>query len=424
MNNRSSRRFLPRASLMVAAALLGTAPTAQADIFDVNGTAAGFGITANTSYDWLTSGYWSDGTAAANDAGTAATVTWQGSVSVNEQAYFVGTGTAGQNYTVRLGPTGSTNVYFQNLALNIKADGSAAITGGSGDVTIGNLGDTGTLILRASNGFGAHGGGTLTINNGISLNTLTANFRGGSVIINGVVSGTGASKLTYGSTGLGLSTGTLTLANVANTYAGRTASDFITTGYAVAVTRLANGGSASSLGTSSANIGLNGGTLRFIGAGTQSTNLGFNIGSAGAFIEAEGASPADTITFSGAPTYSAANLVRAITLTGSNSGANTLAFAYGNNGSGANTLTKSGAGTWVISAANSYTGGTTVSGGRLVAANVAALGAAGQMVRLASGSGFGTLDLATDTTANAYVVDLGSAAGSGGTVLVLSLIHI
>jgi len=402
---------------MVAAALLGSAPSAKADIFDVNGTTAGFGITADASYNWLGASLWSDGALAANDAGTAATVTWQGTSAVSEQAYFIGAG-AGLNYTVRLGTTGASNVFIQNLALNVNAGGAAALTGAAGNLTIGNVGDTGALTLRAANSIGAQAGGTLTINNGVNLNTFAMSFRGGSVVINGVVSGTGASKITYGTGTFGLTSGTLTLANTANTFAGRTNADFVPANYTLAVTRLANGGQSSSLGTSSANIGINGGTLRFIGVGAQSTNLGLNIASGGAIVEASGATTSDTISFSGAPTYSAGNQAGTITLRGTNTGANTMAFNYGNNGSGVNTLTKSGDGTWVISGTNSYTGGTTISGGRLVAANVAALGAAGQTVNLSGTGGFGTLDLATDTSANAYVLNASSVAGVGGTVLV------
>jgi len=127
-------------TLALAAITLGQ--TARADIFDTNGTTAGFGVTNGSTYDWWGTGLWSDGNAAANDEGTAATVTWQGA-SANEQAYFIGSGTAGENYTVRLGATGATDASIQNLALNVNAAGNAALTGAAGNVTIGEIGDTG-----------------------------------------------------------------------------------------------------------------------------------------------------------------------------------------------------------------------------------------------------------------------------------------
>ena len=107
-----------------------------------------------------------------------------------------------------------------------------------------------------------------------------------------------------------------------------------TADFTLAVTKLADGGSPSSIGTSTANIGINGGTLKYIGTGTQSTNLGFHIGVAGAIVDASGATSSDTISFSGAPTYTATNSARAITLTGTNTGNNTMGFVYGNNGTG------------------------------------------------------------------------------------------
>jgi autotransporter-associated beta strand protein len=393
--------------------LIAASPLVRADLFDANGTTSGFGVTNGSTYDWWTANYWSDGTGATNDAGTAGTVTWQGTSGVSEQAFFVGSGTAGQNYTVRLGSTGATDTYIQNIALNVNAAGSAALSGAAGNVTIGNSGDGGRLILRASNSVGAQNSGTLTINNGVNLNAFTMNFRGGNVVINGVVSGTGASKIVFGSGTFGLSAGTLTLANTANTYAGRANTDYINSGYTLAVTKLANGGSNSSIGTSSANIGINGGTLKYIGStGAQSTTLGLHIGSSGAFIDASGATSADTISISGSPTYSAADSVRTITLTGTNLGDNTMGFAFNNNGTGVNILTKTGVGRWVVNQANGYTGGTNANGGTLVAANTAAFGTAGRIINFNTG----TVEFATDTTANAYVLNVGS--GNTGTVVV------
>lgn len=382
----------------------------KADIFDINSTTAGFGVANGGTYDWWTAGSWSDGTLAANDAGTAATVTWQGTTSVSEQAFLSGAG-AGTNYTVRLGSTGSTDTYIQNLAINVNAAGNGALTGAAGNVTIGNSGDTGRLFLRANNSVGAQNSGTLTINNGVNLQSFTLNYRGGTTVVNGVVSGTG--KIAFGSGAFGLSAGTLTLANTANTYSGRANSDYIITGYTLAVTKLANGGSSSSIGTSSANIGLNGGTLRYIGStGAQSTNLGLHIATSGAIVDASGATSADTISISGAPTYSAVDSARTITLTGTNAGDNTMGFTFNNNGTGVNVLTKTGTGRWVVNQANGFTGGTNANGGTLVGSNTSAFGAAGRTINFNTG----TVEFATDTTANAYVLNVGS--GNTGTVVV------
>jgi len=359
-----------RLSLAAAFAFsLSLGGNANAKMFDINGTTSGFGVADAGSYDWLGTDLWNSATDATGDDGTAATATWTSGSS----AFFVGAG-AGTNYTVRLGSTGASNTNIANLAINVTANGNGALSGAAGNVTIGNSGDAGILTLSSSNSVGAQGGGTLTINNGMNLNAATMNFRGGNVVINGVVSGTGASKIAFGG-GYGLTSGTLTLANTANTYAGRANSDYITTNYTLAVTKLANGGSNSSIGISSANIGINGGTLKYIGStGAQSTNLGLHIASGGAFIDASGSTSSDTISISGAPTYSATNSARAITLTGTNSGTNTMGFVYEDNGSGVNTLTKNGTGTWVITQNNSFTGAVNVTDGTLRVTHSASLG--------------------------------------------------
>ena len=53
-----------------------------------------------------------------------------------------------------------------------------------------------------------------------------------------------------------------------------------------------------------------------------------------------------------------------LTLTGTNTGNNTVSGVIGDGSAGGKVaLVKSGAGTWVLSADNTYTGGTTVNGG-------------------------------------------------------------
>ena len=76
-------------------------------------------------------------------------------------------------------------------------------------------------------------------------------------------------------------------------------------------------------------------------------------------------------------------------------------------------LTKAGAGRLMLSNANTYTGGTSVTGGRLVAADTAAMGAAGQIVTL-NGS---TLEFATNASANAYVLNMGSDSAAATVVV-------
>ena len=74
--------------------------------------------------------------------------------------------------------------------------------------------------------------------------------------------------------------------------------------------------------------------------------------------------------------------------------------------SGSLALTKSNSGALTLSGANSFSGGTTIAAGELIAASSAALGAAGQSVTMSGG----TLDLATGTTVNAYNVTVSNTA--------------
>ena len=123
-------KFHPfRQSAILTAISLTLATYVQADIFDTNSTASGFGVTDGATYDWWTANTWSS---PANDAGTASTVTW---INGSRGAFFVGAGT-GTNYIVRLGSDGSTATTLQNLALNLNAAANGQLTGAAGNVTI------------------------------------------------------------------------------------------------------------------------------------------------------------------------------------------------------------------------------------------------------------------------------------------------
>ena len=79
---------------------------------------------------------------------------------------------------------------------------------------------------------------------------------------------------------------------------------------------------------------------------------------------------------------------------------------------GASTLTKSGAGTLTLPIANSYSGATAITGGTLVAGNVAAFGTT-PTISLSNGTTGGSLQLSTDTSVNAYAIGGSSGAGAG-----------
>lgn len=136
------------------------------------------------------------------------------------------------------------------------------------------------------------------------------------------------------------------------------------TGGVLEVVSLANGGVASSLGqatNAAANLVFNGGTLRYVGAG-NSTDRAFTLGANGGTIDSSGSG---ALTMTAAAMAHSNSGTRILTLTGTNTGNNSLATVI-NDGAGATSLAKTGSGLWSLSGANTYTGSTTVNAGTLL----------------------------------------------------------
>src|SRR5205823_3326863 len=85
-------------------------------------------------------------------------------------------------------------------------------------------------------------------------------------------------------------------------------------------------------------------------------------------------------------------------------GGNSVTFANSIGNSGAGGLTKRNTGTLTLSSANTYTGGTTMTGGTLVMANPAGLGPASSVAL----SGGAIWDIQTDGSDNLYTLNIGS----------------
>lgn len=237
-------------------------------------------------------------------------------------------------------------------------------------------GNNGTWDATTPNNWEFSGSPGTWVNSNYALfdDSLTANP---SVTISGVVSGKtitfanvntnytltsssgndlgGSSSLTMGGSG------TTTLTGGANTYTGVTT---ITGGGILQVGTLANGGSPSDIGQSAntaSNLVLNGGTLQYTGAGASIDRL-FTLGTAGGIIDNEGGG---TLAWNnpgsiGLSSSGSRNLI----LTGIGT-ADTLAAVVGDGG-GPTSLTKNGAGTWILTGTNTYSGGTTVVAGELI----------------------------------------------------------
>ena len=126
--------------------------------------------------------------------------------------------------------------------------------------------------------------------------------------------------------------------------------------------------------------------MQYTGSTAQSTNRQIRLSAANNTIDASGSLPTATMSF----TYAATNAnlwdtggTRSLTLTGSNTGANTFAINLEDSGTAstsATSLIKSGVGTWVVTNGSNglasptaggtfggYSGGTTINAGMLIA---------------------------------------------------------
>jgi fibronectin-binding autotransporter adhesin len=290
--------------------------------------------------------------------------------------------TAGQNFSGGLTLGGGTLDINNAAALGT---GTFTITTGTIDNTSGaNITTSTNNNAQTWNGDFTFTGGTnhdLNLGTGaVSLGTVAGTTRtvtvsASNLTVGGVISnGTNGTTPTINLTKAG--NGTLTL-NSANTYTGATT---INAGI-LSTNNLANGGVASGIGQSSAttssNLTLNGGTLQYTG-GATSTDRRFQIGANGATLDASGTGAlVFTATTTNAFSYgSPSTSTRSLTLTGTNTGGNTLSGVLTDNVSAQTSLAKSGAGTWVLAGANTYTGATSVSGGTLLVNGSTASGSA------------------------------------------------
>ncbi|MFM8808521.1 MAG: autotransporter-associated beta strand repeat-containing protein, partial [Chthoniobacterales bacterium] len=211
------------------------------------------------------------------------------------------------------------NTYTGGTTINA---GTVAISNGAsfGSNTV-TYASNGTRVLalaniQVTNNYALTGNGTMDVGANILTNT-------------GVISGAGS--LTKEGAG------TLILSSATNTYGGTTT----VAGGTLQVSDLANAGANSAIGTNGTIILSNGGVFSYAGASNSSMNR--------------------TINLAGDGGIGVSNSAAAVTISGviSNSG----------------NFVKSGAGTMVLSASNSFSGTTTVSAGVLSLANTNALSA-------------------------------------------------
>jgi autotransporter-associated beta strand protein len=162
--------------------------------------------------------------------------------------------------------------------------------------------------------------------------------------------------------------GKLTLA-ATNNYLGATT----LAGGTLSVSSLTDGGTTSSIGISLAapeNLVFTGGTLQYTGA-TGTTNRNFTLTQNGGSIDSSSATNA-ALTFSNTSAIAASGTgARTLGLTGTSTGVSTMNLQIVDASGVGNTtaLSKTGVGTWALTNANTYSGGTNVSNGILLAKN-------------------------------------------------------
>ncbi len=323
-----------------------------------------------------------------------------------------GTGT-----TILTNTTSSYNgaTYINGATLSTS---SALVLGGTNNSTALQLfGGTfqATQSFSLNNGTTNHnvtiggGGGTFNVTPG---NTLT---------VGGTVANINASNV---GPLVKVDSGTLVLANGANTYGGAT----IINGGVLSVGVLANGLALSSVGTSSAAapaLVFNGGVLQYTGPGA-STDRSFVLTNNGGGIDASGTGPLTFSATSSVMTVSAPIVTtgplagsgpRLFTLTGTNTGLNNFAGQIVDGTGGATSLNKSGSGQWLLSNVNPYSGSTTVSAGTLSLASPFSTNniASSSPINVAAGSVLNVGGLANGTlalAANQTLTGAGTVTGS------------
>lgn len=325
------------------------------------------------------------------------------------------------NNTFSNTPTANQVVYFDtDLALSSNWSISNTTTfsrtfrgeGGARSITIGG-GSTSGISLGGS----ATNANTVTLgstNANEALNLVFAANRQITVGTNrtldilNVVSGTG----TITTSGAG----TIRFSNEANTFSNFLQVGVSTGGGVVEVTKLADTGVASSIGTGNEVRfgGSPGSTLRYIGSTASSTNRILRLGGSGAILDASGGGAMKWTGTSNLLYSGGSNTATQMTLAGTSTHDNTLERSIVNNGTGVVSLNKNGTGRWIVSGNNTFTGDITINAGTLELGSNTAGGNSANVVlnggTLATGGfdeTFGTLDV----NGNA-IIDMGSGTSA------------
>ena len=355
----------------------------------------------------------------------------------NAQLYLYGSAT---NKAVTFGATGN-NTY--NLgALSGASDGLLSLGGNSVNIGAGNLTTTfngviegtgavtkvgtGTFTLAGAN---THAGGTtlsagqLNINNAAALGTGTFAIGGGATFDNasgGAISNANNNAITIAGTNVFTGSHALDLGTGAVTISGNTRLN-------IDASTLTIGGSISGTDVFAKD---GGGTLTMAGANAMTSfvvvDFGIlNLANVDALANAQlylyGSATNKAVTFgvAGTNTYNLGALSGAadgILSLGANSvsiGSANLTTSYNGLIEGTGGVSKTGTGTFALTAANTYTGETDVQSGALRVSDAEALGTTGGSTTVADGA---TLELSGSISVAENITISGEGVGNGGAI--------
>ena len=293
-------------------------------------------------------------------------LTYNGANFTGSSFLGINTAASGPNFTY------SSNITALGSGVGLTKYGNNTLTL-NGNNTYGGATsvNAGSLVLAGSNIYT----GITNLNNTAGASTLSIYS-----IANGgltpTLSTTGGTNTATVSSAAGLTAG-MTVSS-ANVPPGTTITNIAGTTVTLSASATATAsGTASFIGIANA-LGLstnaatnlqfaNANVLQYLGPAASTDRLfEFNINTSGngCSIDASGTGPID-FTNTGSPPVTNSGDNAALTLTGTNTGANTMNFVLANNGTHPVSVTKSGAGQWVLANTSTYTGATNVNAGQL-----------------------------------------------------------
>ncbi len=341
----------------------------------------------------------------------------------------------GAIYVPSVGNTGSNSYLGQNGTISLgstTSGGTLRLTGTSNETTdkvinlSGTTGGGGITVTGATYTFSSNLGVSGTGNKTFTLASSGGNA-GQGIIFNGLIADAASSVISVTANGSG--NGTFRLGNSSNSFSGgvTVAGNTAARTYYLEVSGIGNSGANSPLGTNGtiklgSTVAGSNNVLSYVGTG-ETTNkvisLPNTVGKASIYQSGTG-----QLKFTSNLSVTGAG-VKEFNLNGSTAGTGEFAGVISDNSvSNTTSLGKGGSGTWTLSAANTYTGGTTISAGRLLVNNATGSGTGTGAVSVSSSAvlgGSGTISgattLANGASAGAYLAPGATAtatATSGG----------